>query len=364
MRKMFLFFIGVFLSVFLGNIVVNSFIAQPLNTPLSAVYDFDEAKADSSSSTSPSATPVPSLTVDSIFTRPTFYTEPGDVVLYATGDIIPARVTDAKIRAKGAFYPFDKIADTLQMADIVIGNLEAPLVSTCPTHLEGMVFCGQPAFAQAMKKANVSVATLENNHIFNKGVQGREETIKYLEDAGVQVAIKNRPLVYKVKDLTFGIIAVNGVGARIDVDNIAKEIASIEELVDIVVVAPHWGKEYTYDPVKAVGIAPDDPRLIAHAIIDAGADLILGNHPHWVQGVEMYKDGFITYAHGNFIFDQEWSRETKEGVIGSYVFRDKKLVDVSFIPVIIEGYAQPRLADDMESQKILRLMRKSSERLI
>jgi poly-gamma-glutamate synthesis protein (capsule biosynthesis protein) len=128
-------------------------------------------------------------------------------------------------------------------------------------------------------------------------------------------------------------------------------------------VAVNWGKEYSSDPYQAPGIANDDPRVIGRALIDAGADVIVGNHPHWVQGVELYHQGFIAYAHGNFIFDQEWSRETKEGVIGAYTFHNKKLSGVSFIPVIIENYGQPRLASETESAVILERMRSSSERL-
>jgi poly-gamma-glutamate capsule biosynthesis protein CapA/YwtB (metallophosphatase superfamily) len=94
--------------------------------------------------------------------------------------------------------------------------------------------------------------------------------------------------------------------------------------------------------------------------IDAGADLIIGNHPHWVQGVEFYKGKCITYAHGNFIFDQMWSQETREGVLGKYVFNADGLVDVQFYPIIIDDYAQARFADAVEADMILQRMKASS----
>lgn len=108
-------------------------------------------------------------------------------------------------------------------------------------------------------------------------------------------------------------------------------------------LAFHWGAEYVSVPQSAEGIAPDDPVEIAHLAVDAGADFIIGNHPHWVQAVELYRGKLIVYAHGNYIFDQMWSYETRVGVIGLYTFYDDKLVRVEFIPTIIEDYAQPRL---------------------
>jgi len=110
------------------------------------------------------------------------------------------------------------------------------------------------------------------------------------------------------------------------------------------------------------GIAPDDPREIGHLAIDDGADLVIGNHPHWVQGVEIYHDKLITYAHGNFIFDQMWSQETREGVVGRYTFYGTRLIRVDYRPVLISDYAQPAWLDDTagEGLTILQRMEHSS----
>jgi poly-gamma-glutamate synthesis protein (capsule biosynthesis protein) len=113
-------------------------------------------------------------------------------------------------------------------------------------------------------------------------------------------------------------------------------------------------------PKSAPGIAPDDPTEIAHYVIDSGADLIIGNHPHWVQGVELYKGKLITFAHGNFIFDQMWSYETRVGVIGRYTFLDRTLARVEFIPTIIEDYGRPILLQGKEAQAALDRMKAAS----
>ena len=88
-------------------------------------------------------------------------------------------------------------------------------------------------------------------------------------------------------------------------------------------MAYHWGAEYVSVPTVGAGIAEDDPVEIGHLAVDAGADFVIGNHPHWVQGVELYKGKYIAYAHGNFIFDQMWSYETRVGVVGKYTFYDE-----------------------------------------
>ncbi|MGH2370042.1 MAG: CapA family protein, partial [Chloroflexota bacterium] len=167
----------------------------------------------------------------------------------------------------------------------------------------------------------------------------------------------------EVRGLTFAFLAFNGVGARIDRTALVRQIEQARLQADVVVVQVHWGKEYTHVPQPSPGIAPDDPREIARIAIDAGADLIIGNHPHWVQGVELYGDGFVAYAHGNFIFDQMWSRETREGVVGRYTFYGRQLVAVEYRPVLIENYAQPHFVAGAEAEGILGRIEEASRYL-
>jgi poly-gamma-glutamate synthesis protein (capsule biosynthesis protein) len=128
----------------------------------------------------------------------------------------------------------------------------------------------------------------------------------------------------------------------------------MQGIADIIIVAFHWGIEYTDMPSER-------QKQLAHLAVDSGADLVLGNHPHWIQPVEIYQDKLIVYAHGNFVFDQMWSEKTREGVIGRYVFYDDKLVDAQFIPIYISSYGQPDLAESPRKEKILETMKRSSE---
>ena len=162
----------------------------------------------------------------------------------------------------------------------------------------------------------MDIATLENNHIGNYGPEGIDATKDLLTSEGIAWADAFTPAVLEVRGLRFAFVAFNGVGGSFDRELIARQIAAAREQADVVVAAFHWGAEYVAIPQAAPGIANDDPVEIAHLAVDAGADLVLGNHPHWVQGLEVYKDKLIAYAHGNFILDQMWSRETTIGVVG------------------------------------------------
>ncbi len=253
--------------------------------------------------------------------------------------------------------------EVLREADLTLINLEAPLIANCPAHWDGFQFCGQPGFVEALVEAGVDVAGLENNHIGNYGPDGVVATVALLHEHGIDHADRRTLAVRDVRGLRFGFLAFNGVGERIDRAAMAATIGEAAEQVDVLVVAIHWGQEYVAVPQAAPGVAPDDPVAIAHLAIDAGAGLVIGNHPHWVQAVELYDGKLIAYAHGNFIFDQMWSLPTRQGVVGRYTFYDDRLVRVEYLPVLIEDSAQPRFVAGEEAQAILDRMYEASQAL-
>jgi hypothetical protein len=309
---------------------------------------------------------IPTITLDDIFGRAAdqgLKLDPARLrTLIATGDVIPARNVNNQIIAHGNdfFYPLSATADILRQADLTVINLEAPLVEGCPPTEEGFTFCGQPGFAGALREAGVDVATLENNHIDNFGPEGVASTEALLTANGIDYADRYTLAVRDVRGLRFGFLAFNGVGGCFDRELVRRRIEEAAGQVDVLVVALHWGKEYVAIPQADPGIADDDPVEIAHLAVDAGADLVLGNHPHWVQGVEVYAGKLIAYAHGNFILDQMWSYETTIGVIGRYTFYDSELVDVQFVPVRIEDSARPVPLEGEEAQAVLDGMHQAS----
>ncbi|MFQ5879322.1 MAG: CapA family protein, partial [Dehalococcoidia bacterium] len=285
--------------------------------------------------------------------------------LIATGDVMPGRLVDSQMRARGNdfLYPFAETADVLRAADITLINLEAPLISRCPPHRQGLVFCGQSGFVAGLVFAGVDVAGLENNHIGNYGPDGIAATKELLAQYRIDYADPTTLALLDVRGLRFGFLAFNGVGQSIDRQAMRATIQEADAQVDVLVVSFHWGMEYVSLPQVAPGIAPDDPVAIAHLAVDAGADLVIGNHPHWVQAVELYQGKLIAYSHGNFIFDQMWSLETRQGVVGRYTFYDDRLLRVEYLPVLIEDFAQPRFLTGEEAQPILDTMLQASQAL-
>ena len=126
-----------------------------------------------------------------------------------------------------------------------------------------------------------------------------------------------------------------------DIYLVKADIQTAKQSADIVIPWFHWGSEYTH-------VANDEQRRMAQACVDAGADVVIGTHPHWTQGVELYKDHLIAYSLGNFVFDQNWSEETKRSAELEIQFSGKKVVAAKLLPAKIENWVQPRFLEASE----------------
>jgi len=258
---------------------------------------------------------------------------------------------------------------TIIATGVTLINLEAPLTKNCPLQTEGMNFCGDTRHIQGIVFAGVDTVSIANNHFGNHGQAGIDETTSLLEKNNIGWSGFGKLDTKQVKNVKFGFLAFNGISTSFDRKNIENEIKEAKQKVDVLVVSVHWGDEYVLVPRKYGNTAPDDPMEIGHLIIDSGADLVIGNHPHWVQGVELYKDKLITYAHGNFIFDQTWSKETQEGIVGEYTFYISeqrgqtsvvKLVNVKYHPILVDVSYQPKFLSEKNGQHIIDRMQESS----
>ncbi len=143
--------------------------------------------------------------------------------------------------------------------------------------------------------------------------------------------------------------------ANMDIEAMKKDIAELKKSADVAVVEMHAGAEYTNLPNS-------QQKNFARAAIDAGADLVVGHHPHWVQITEVYKDKPILYSLGNLVFDQMWSMETRQGAIAVATFKDKKLAGFKIIPIRIDDYGQAVIMNDAaEIKAVLRRMKTTEE---
>lgn len=319
------------------------------------------------------------LTIDKIFSGNKQFNnlDPGKIItVIATGDVIPARSVNFQVVQRKNFnWPFEKTVDVLKSADITFINLETPLLVDCPVTQEGMVFCGDYRNVEGLTFAGVDIASLANNHAGNRGKKGLEATANLLAIKGIQTTgnIVTPGAAFKsVKGINFAFLGFNdieknGLTTPAEDTRIKEDIQAVRNQADVVVVQFHWGTEYMTAPEER-------QRYLGKLAIDSGADLVIGNHPHWIKPVELYKPSLpspggegrnklITYGHGNFVFDQEWSQKTKEGVVGKYTFYGKDLIDAEFLPVEIKDYGQPYFLEGAKKQKILDEMYKESLKL-
>lgn len=292
--------------------------------------------------------------------------------IVAAGDVMLSRHVGTKIREAGNVnLPFLKIKDILASGDITFINLEAPFYNKGEPVTEGMIFKAEPETIEGLTFSGIDIVSLANNHIKNKGEAGMIYTFDHLTKSGVKYAGAGRnddevheAALLEKKGVKFAFLAYtasDGVKessdenisnpdvAFLDSEQAKKDIGKAKENADAVIVSMHAGAEYAFDPSQK-------QIDFARSTIDSGASLVLGHHPHVVQKVERYKDGFIIYSLGNLVFDQMWSEETREGVIAKCRFEGKDLKSLEFIPIKIENYNQPRIAEAFEEEKILKRM--------
>lgn len=303
--------------------------------------------------------------------------------LLITGDIIPSRAVNSQMKAKNDFFwPLINIASVIQNADLTLINLEAPLTRECPVTTEGMTFCGDVRFIQSLSQAGVDVVNLANNHTLNYGWEGLAETEALLKEKGIATTgFSSRDLLCtndtacstfvtkEIENSRVGFLGFNGVGQQIDRIRVEKQIRQADADVDLLVVSVHWGKEYEREPVADPGLAPDDPNELGKLFIDWGADVVVGNHPHWYQKFERIKskegkDKLIFYALGNTVFDQEWSQETKRGflarihMVGDQIKTENEKPVVDLYPLGIRNFGEAYLLEGTEKVEMIEWLKK------
>ena len=240
--------------------------------------------------------------------------------------------------------------DALRSADIAMVNLECPITTKGRKVAKPFNFRMNPKFLGALKASGVDIVNIANNHIFDYGGDGLFDTIAYLDSVGIHYVGAGRngeeahhPVVIDAGAQRIGFLGYYGGGeapgatedhpgvARRDIEAIAADIRSLRarDSVGFVVVNLHWGTENAD--------APDRPeREFAHRVIDAGADAIIGHHPHVLQGIERYKSGVIVYSLGNFIFGGN-SRDTYD--TGLFEIRlGASTTEYEFIPIRVRGW--------------------------
>jgi poly-gamma-glutamate capsule biosynthesis protein CapA/YwtB (metallophosphatase superfamily) len=247
------------------------------------------------------------------------------------------------------------VRDYLSGADLTLANFENPVIRASVYHPDATTFTGDLRLMPELDQAGIDGVTLGNNHILDAGTEGLEETMGHLDDAGIahagagmDLAQARKPMIFDVGGTKIGVLSYMGVpnydwawatasapGTAPLLQNLMEEdIKRLRPKVDLVVVSPHWGIEYLATP------EPEQVEL-AHAAVDAGADVFIGGHAHWPKGIEMYKGKPIYYGVGNFLLDQSWSEETSTGIFADVTLYGDTVVQTRPVPFIMLDRAQP-----------------------
>jgi poly-gamma-glutamate synthesis protein (capsule biosynthesis protein) len=243
----------------------------------------------------------------------------------------------------------------LQRADLALANLENPVLENATYHPEDPTFHGDLRLLPVLEKAGIDGVTLGNNHILDAGIPGLEETLGHLKDveishvgAGRNLEAAREPMIFDLGGTKVGVLNYQGVPsyewawatenipgtAPLQEKVMREDIENLRPKVDIVVVMPHWGREYITEPEQ-------EQVELARAAVDAGADLFVGGHAHWPKGTEVYRGKPIFYGTGNFLFDQAWSEETSTGIFADITLYKDSIVQARPIPFIILDRSQP-----------------------
>ena len=306
------------------------------------------------------------------------------VGLLATGDVVPTRCTGERLEALGDYnLMFDGTRHLIAAADIAIMPLEISLTSVGgPTPCtRTFMLQGSPLAAATFATAGFDVVTTAGNHAGDCWLncprhRAFRDTAANLDAAGLphtgtgeNRAEATTPVVLERQGLRFAFLAYDDIAhyfaateteigsATYDPDTLADDVQQAAALVDHVVISFSWGTEYTANPTRR-------QREAARIAADAGASLVVGNHPHWVQAVEQIGETVVFYALGNFVFDQSWSIPTTQGFIAEVGFDVDRVLGFRLRPVVIQDVHRPDLVDPArEGAAILQRAWAASDRL-
>lgn len=294
-------------------------------------------------------------------------TDKSVVSLLAVGDIMLDRSVMLKTQAAGDYnHPFLLIDPLFQKYDLHLANLEGP-ITTNKSVANGtggarFTFTFSPKFIDPLKN-RFKFLSLANNHEYNFGQSGLDQTRKFLDEAGVKYfGDPNNIQNFLSVTTSYNGIVLGFVGYHqlIDkgFDNVVSEIKKLDSEVDVLVAMPHWGNEYMKETVSFL------QKKEAHEMIDAGVDVIFGAHPHVVQPFEVYKEKAIFYSLGNFVFDQYFSEDTMTGLaIGMTIQKENDQIQLgyTFIPLDINKQSQPSVAAGEKLKSVLETLVKFSK---
>ena len=283
-----------------------------------------------------------------------------ETILVFLGDVAPGRSMEAQLARYGPAYPWTGLAPLLHSADLAVANLECVLSTQGGPLKKSYLIRAHPRWGQALVEADLDLVTLANNHALDFGLAGLDSTLSTLQalgiatvGAGASPEAVHRPATFTLDGVRVAVLgyAANRWNGSVDVpatDRLAwaepatvqADVRAVREQADLVVVLLHAGTEYATTPSS-------DQEAVARAAVDAGADLVVGHHPHVTQTIERYKQGLIVYSLGDALFDIP-RRAAMEGHLLRVHATQDGLSRAELWPFWIQDAIRPQLLADGE----------------
>lgn len=280
--------------------------------------DVQEIKIDTGN---PSSEKEVSITISSM----------GDCTLGTDVNFNQSTSLNAYYNMNGPDYFFQNVRSILEKDDLSIVNMEGTLTDSTTREDKTYAFKAPAEYAGILSGSSVEAANLANNHSSDYGSQSTTDTIKALEDAGVATFGFDQIKILDIKGVKIGLTGIYELAEHMGkAEQVKENITALKEAgAQLIIVNFHWGVEKEYYP-------NDTQKQLAHLAVDSGVDLVIGHHPHVLQGVEKYKDKYIAYSLGNFCFGGNSNPSDKDTMIvqQTFTFHKGELKDSSDLNLI------------------------------
>lgn len=282
----------------------------------------------------------------------------GDCTLGTDVNFNQSTSLNAYYNMNGPDYFFQNVRSILEKDDLSIVNMEGTLTDSTTREDKTYAFKAPAEYAGILSGSSVEAANLANNHSSDYGSQSNTDTIKALEDAGVATFGFDQTKILDIKGVKVGLTGIYELAEHMGkAEQVKENIAALKEAgAQLIIVNFHWGMEKEYYP-------DDTQKQLAHLAVDSGADLVIGHHPHVLQGVEKYKDKYIAYSLGNFCFGGNSNPSDKDTMIVQQTFTFQKgelkeSSDLNLIPCSLSSTSShndycPTPLEGDEKQRVL-----------
>lgn len=296
--------------------------------------------------------------------------DPSRVQLTFVGDVIFSDNVETALKTNGYDYPYRHVRSYLEKADLTIANLETPITERGTAEVKQYAYRSSPKALPAFKEAGFDLVNLANNHVLDYGVTGLLDTFDHLDKAGIRwfgagrnAADAFKPVIVEKKGIKIAFLGLSkvvptqewkagpsrpGVADTYALKLPLEAIRNAKKQADLVIVIPHWGIERQDQPEKY-------QKDFAREYIDAGADLVVGGHPHVLQGFENYNGKWIAYSLGNFIFTMNENPLTWETIILQASCSKEGGCALKAVPVLSKLANPEPMADDAAAKLYKRL---------